>query len=578
MEDLATNNVEKVSKVADKVTDHNQKSWRNTLATWTIIFTVLGSFLFCMMTIRMVPKQRNKCLFFCGTRQEDVCNRMDDGSIVCVDKNGNIYVKKSAPTSRREQEEEAKGVQECEAGDNGECIATVESASNAPDDHSCTEQGECKADYEEESDTPSEYAESDYEDGKHSQLKVEENTQYSDHIVDVIEEHDESLTDHLDIESKVDSHQPNEESKEEPVESEQTEESSTTAKVEEAPTGNRQESIGTEDRETAGSHLVQEQGSMNVEAPLVVSERAGKHVETDKGEILDAQATNNKPTDEPTTQTEDHQAKSPTMDSTHSPETSFKPAEIASQYLHTDEGFDDGNGIKAGFSSADVHLAAHWGQNDLLKRYLFLKPHYGTASDDNGWQLVHEAAREGMLETIAMLVDEYNADINARTGLIHDGATPLYLVYQKGYDDASQVVQYIKSRGGVSIAPGENLPFKPLSEHSPEELERYNLHDFHLAATAGDDIRVAQYIVARPDLLEEGDENGFRAIHEAVRHGRKVSTQLLINAGADINARTGRNNDGWSPLGLAMHFFDEEHAVSRALQRRNAEIHRPEEG
>jgi ankyrin repeat protein len=122
------------------------------------------------------------------------------------------------------------------------------------------------------------------------------------------------------------------------------------------------------------------------------------------------------------------------------------------------------------------------------------------------------------------------------------------------------------------------MPYRSLSDHSPEELKGYNLHDFHLAAAKGDDIQVAQYIAVRPDLLEEGDQNGFRAIHEAVRHGHKVSTQLLINAGADINARTGSYNDGWSPLGLAMHFFDEEHPVARLLRSRNAEVHLPGEG
>lgn len=569
MEDLATKNVEKVSKVADNVTDHNKKSWRNTLATWTIIFAVLGSFLFCMMTIRMVPKQRNKCLFFCGTRQEQVCNRMEDGSIVCVDENGNIHVKKSAPKSRREQEE-AKSAQECEGADNGECIATMERESNDLDEVSCSEEGECKAEYNEEPEMP-EYAESGYQDGEHDQVKAGKNRQAMDRIVDTNHEHDDSLLDHQDSEIEDDGRQPNEKSKEEPDEHERIEEMSTSGEVEEAPTDDREEFGEAEDHKTPASNILQEQGSMNVEHP-VVGGRAGELVETEKD------ATESKPTNEPTTQAEAHKAKSPTFDATHSPETSFKPAEIASQYLHADESFgDDGQGVEE-FTLADVHLAAYLGQNHLLKRYLYLKPHYATTRDDNGWQPVHEAGREAKLETLAMLVEEYKADINARTGLINDGATPLYMVYQKGYDDASQVVQYIKSRGGISVAPGENMPYRSLSDHSPEELERYNLHDFHLAAAKGDDIQVAQYIAVRPDLLEEGDENGFRAIHEAVRHGRKVSTQLLINAGADINARTGSYNNGWSPLGLAMHFFDEEHPVARLLQSRNAEVHLPGEG
>jgi ankyrin repeat protein len=175
-----------------------------------------------------------------------------------------------------------------------------------------------------------------------------------------------------------------------------------------------------------------------------------------------------------------------------------------------------------------------------------------------------------------LLLNEYKVDINARAGLVNDGATPLFLAYKKGYDDSSEVVRFIKSRGGVSIDPGEQAPYKPASEHTPEELEQYNLKDFHLAAAKGDDIRVAQYVVARRDLVEATDENGWRAIHEAVRYGHRVTTQILINAGADINAVTA-NNDGWSPLALAIQRFGEDNAVTRLLRRHNAVAHFPRE-
>lgn len=535
MEDLATKNVEKVSNVATKVTDHNKKTWRSALATWTIIFAVLGSFLFCMMTIRMVPKQRNKCLLFCGTTpQKEVCNRMEDGSIVCVDAKGNPYVKKHTTKSRREKED-AGHSQECEVGNDGICVAPTRMVKVTNDaqevgnaqhadtasDHTSTVEGECRAHYDDRSDG-TECGEGECQAAEHDQVGTEssvdaeqggvdeEHRQALEQVMATVHAENASLPNNEECDKEVDGHQPDEEishQEQEEEEPERVKQMDSTDFAEGPLVGIKEDLVIVEESdnsvygESTGSEQVEEQGSAGVEE----HQTGGDHVEVECNGS-DTEAAADDPVQEPATQSEFYQIKAPSIDKYHAPETSFKPAEIVSQYLHTDEGLDDhGNRIeidKIDFSADDVHLAAHLGQNDLLKRYLYLKPHYGNAHDDNGWRLIHEAANEGQVETIAMLLDDYNADINARTGLINDGSTPLNLAYLKGYDDSSQVVEYIKSRGGVSIAPGENAPYKPLSEHTPDELEQYNLHNFHVAAVEGDNGRVAQYIIARPDLLE----------------------------------------------------------------------------
>ena len=605
MEDLATKNVEKVSNVADHVTQHNKKSWRSTLATWTILFAVLGSFLFCMMTIRMVPKQRNKCLFFCQT-QKEVCNRMEDGSIVCVDTQGNPYIKKHAPVSRREAEER-KEKQECDAGDNdGECVAPLETDSNDEQDKSvqeavheskqesdvekentsddvCNEDGECKAQYNDEPDVT---------DGETQTNDGEDNTEIKVDLSKEEQEHRQAL---------------------EQVVGATNADNASSLNVADATIGNNDPNENLP-RQYQESEEVQHVNHEHVEEDAVVDEgeesSGNTHDDLPALEDHDSMATEtmersyNEPAEEPMQHAqetrnngkwpyEEHrQEPQPTLESPQSAvekEAHFKPAEISAQYKYlsptnhetnAEEKFDDdGNRImdaKIDFTADDVRLQAHFGNNEVLRRYLYLMPHFASLGDINGWQCIHEAANAGNIDTMELLLNDYNVDINARAGLVNDGATPLFLAYKRGYDDSSEVVRYIKSRGGVSIGPGEQAPYKPKSEHTPEELEQYNMQDLHLAAARGDDIRVAQYLVARRDLVEAEDENGWRAIHEAVRYGHFITTQLLINAGADINALTA-NNDGWSPLALAIKRFGEDHPATRLLRTYNAVAHFPRE-
>jgi len=301
-------------------------------------------------------------------------------------------------------------------------------------------------------------------------------------------------------------------------------------------------------------------------------------------EALNTEESGNKdPVVEPASQV--HRVESPTVGSNEVPdiETIFKPAEIAAQYHDAEnERFDEhGNRMmeeeKIDFTDYDVRVAASSGHTELLKRYLRLMPQYATDRDQNGWQLIHESAMEGRVETMEMLLNDYNVDVNVRAGLVNDGPTPLYLAYRNGFDESSDAVRFIKSRGGINVAPGENAPYKTAAEHTPEELERYNLKDFLIAVIRGNDIQVAQYIVARRDLMDGADENGFRGIHEAVRYGHLNTIQLLINAGTDVNARTGKHGRGWSPLGLAVERYDEDSPVIRMLLRHGAEVYLPDD-
>jgi len=66
------------------------------------------------------------------------------------------------------------------------------------------------------------------------------------------------------------------------------------------------------------------------------------------------------------------------------------------------------------------------------------------------------------------------------------------------------------------------------------------------------------------DLLFSADENGWQPIHEAAAGGHPEVIKMLIEYGADINAKT---NDGDTPLYWATTDFGDEHpAVSMLME------------
>ena len=63
---LAEQNVVQVGQAAENVNIHLKRSWGSTIASWTMIATVFGTFILAMVIMRMIPKRKNLCFpFFC---------------------------------------------------------------------------------------------------------------------------------------------------------------------------------------------------------------------------------------------------------------------------------------------------------------------------------------------------------------------------------------------------------------------------------------------------------------------------------------------------------------------------------
>jgi len=88
MQELAEENVDKVGRAAENVQQHVSRGWRRTFFTWTLIVAVMGTFVFCIMTMKLVPKRPNACIPFltCPKQLSDDhwCRTLPDGNRYCV--------------------------------------------------------------------------------------------------------------------------------------------------------------------------------------------------------------------------------------------------------------------------------------------------------------------------------------------------------------------------------------------------------------------------------------------------------------------------------------------------------------
>lgn len=84
----------------------------------------------------------------------------------------------------------------------------------------------------------------------------------------------------------------------------------------------------------------------------------------------------------------------------------------------------------------------------------------------------------------------------------------------------------------------------------------------HFAAARGDIDLLTKVAKKDRKAMHKKDQNGWQPIHEAARGGHTDVVKFLIEThGADMNARTGKANNGMSPLALAMEHHEEDHPL-----------------
>lgn len=155
-------------------------------------------------------------------------------------------------------------------------------------------------------------------------------------------------------------------------------------------------------------------------------------------------------------------------------------------------------------------------------------------TDNNGWNLLHEAARAGNIHVVRYLVWQgINVDHITNNGM---GGTALWVARTQHGDDHS-VVKFLKSIGSSEIAPMKYLQniVQPTAEVIEKHRRYLRRYDGHAAAARGD-TRMLTFLLSHDGFdVNEVDKNDWAPLHEAARTGQEEALALLLENGAIVD-------------------------------------------
>ena len=191
--------------------------------------------------------------------------------------------------------------------------------------------------------------------------------------------------------------------------------------------------------------------------------------------------------------------------------------------------------MQKGGPTASLRLALHMGSVEKAKAFIEGNTNIN-APDGRGYTPLHYAVQDNLKEIVQLLISK-NADINAKDA---SGQNPLDIAIRKNQKD---IIGLLVANGAkpssISTAAytGDSAAVQAFLEQGVNVNVRGRWGPLHLAAGRGHKEVVGL-------LLEHGADVNARspshetALHVAARRGHKEVVELLLEHGADVNARS----------------------------------------
>jgi ankyrin repeat protein len=173
-----------------------------------------------------------------------------------------------------------------------------------------------------------------------------------------------------------------------------------------------------------------------------------------------------------------------------------------------------------------------------IRRLLSAEPSLVRSVDiPSGRTALHVAAEVGREEVVALLV-ETGADVNAQTRY---GWTALVEAILNGHTGIAEYLLEHKADPNLPCGDGGWTPLRCAVWHGWNDVARLLIRrgakvDVFSAAGLGDTKRLMAILLADPEMAKVKDGDGRTGLHWAAQCGRKECAQILIAAGADLNA------------------------------------------
>jgi len=215
------------------------------------------------------------------------------------------------------------------------------------------------------------------------------------------------------------------------------------------------------------------------------------------------------------------------------------PVALAARFIHHSQGWADHATLAAFLlergASLDAWTATILNRDADLAALLEADPTLANSHEPDGTPMgmgltpLHHAAERGHLDVARVLLD-HGANVRAVDGR---GRPPLYL--------AAQGVRMRKMRSSPDVVDLLLTCGAPLNACALAVLGRTDA--------------LAALIDADPTVVDARDAGGYTPMHLAAWNGQAATVALLLDAGAEIDARNGRDE---TPLALAAIYENED--------------------